>query len=84
MSVVHIARTMQAAMKIQQQINNARAQLQIARKQQKKDKKDASSAIAMNTFCGVHRHLSLVRVPIGREFRIMVMANLCLPMAHFI
>ena len=63
MSVVHIARTMQAAMKIQQQINNARAQLQTARKQKKKDKKDASSAIAMNTFCGVHRHLSLVRVP---------------------
>ena len=69
MSVVHIARTMQAAMKIQQQINNARAQQLTARKQQKqqkkqkKDKQDASSAIAMNTFCGVHRHLSLVRVP---------------------
>ena len=66
MSVVHIARTMQAAMQIQQQINNTRAQQLTARKQQKKqkkDKQDASSAIAMNTFCGVHRHLSLVRVP---------------------
>ena len=63
MSDVHIARTMQVAMRITEEVAKKRAELQADRKQIKKDLKDASSAIAMNTFCGVHRHLSLVRVP---------------------
>ena len=63
MSDVHIARTMQVAIKMAQEVAKKRAELRDDRKEIKKDAKDASSAIAMNTFCGVHRHLSLVRVP---------------------
>ena len=63
MSVVHIARTMQVAKRIADEVEKKRAEIPADRKQIKKDAKDASSAIAMNTFCGVHRHLSLVRVP---------------------
>lgn len=70
MSDVHIARTMQVAMRMIEEVAKQRAelqadrkQIQADRKQKEKDAKDASSAIAMNTFCGVHRHLSLVRVP---------------------
>ena len=61
--LMHIARTMQVAMQMAEAVEKSRAELQKERKDLKNDAKDASSAIAMNTFCGVHRHLSLVRVP---------------------
>jgi hypothetical protein len=93
MSDVHIARTMQVAMRMIEEVAKQRAelqadrkQIQADRKQKEKDAKDASSAIAMNTFCGVHRHLSLVRPRVSDygHGQLVFVCPWCISFDHFI
>ena len=82
-------RMMEEVTKKRADLQADRKQIQADRKQIKKDAKDASSAIAMNTFCGVHRHLSLVRVPRPRvsdygHGQLVFVCPWCISFDHFI